>query len=307
MEFSADKILMRVPESWSCSLGQAPEMLWRVNHLVTDGFCGRVLAMSNPACPIKTGADAMAYQRRILEAAESVENLHRQKSFKPVMTIQITEETFPETLEEACEIGIRQAVVYLSGISNSFKSGVMDITKIYPALGAAQGCDMTVAFYDQPLLDPEGLAQDELFLETLSTIRREFPRLKIVLEHARTAADVNWVINASKESQNVAATITAHDLLEPSTCVHDREALRRAAINSFGNFFYGSRRVVSSFSAVLSNLIEFFSKNNSLPQLEHFISRYGAEFYGYPISHQKLLFTRIPASNGCGPRWEVMQ
>ena len=151
----------------------------------------------------------------------------------------------------------------------------------------------------------------------LELIKKQFPKLKIVLEHISTEAAVRSV----ETLKNVAATITVHHLrltlddvvgglISPHNFCkpiakrpHDREVLLMAATSGNPKFFYGgdsaphlkSRKECSQGCAGIFNapvalpmLTQIFDEHDALEFLEDFVSKFGAKFYGLPQNPETI-------------------
>lgn len=155
----------------------------------------------------------------------------------------------------------------------------------------------------------------------LEKIIQDFPKLKIVVEHATTQEMLEFV---KKAPDNVAATLTVHHALLTYQDVFDekekiknsfnyckpvaksgddRQAVVKAMVSGNKKFFFGSdsaphnisqkikeKPAAGIFSApvVLPLLCQIFEKTDKLDMLENFVSKFGAEFYGLPLNQKKI-------------------
>jgi len=152
------------------------------------------------------------------------------------------------------------------------------------------------------------------FLPELAILHADFPKLRIVLEHATTKDAIDMVKSLG---DTVACTITAHHLAITvddwaGQSLHfckpvakfpsDREALREVIRSGHPRFFLGSdsaphpygSKTTSSTShgcaagvytspillPLLAHLLESFG---ALDKLEGFASAHGRNFYGFPV------------------------
>ena len=220
----------------------------------------RAMIMPNTSPnPILTAEDALEYRRDILEACQSWKE---SKTFVPLMTIQITDNTTTKMIREAKASGVVIAgKVYPKGATTNSHNGVSDFQKLRPVFEAMQEVGLVLSIHGQ---EPASfcLSREVDFLPTLEALSRDFPELKIVLEHISTRTAMNRVRELPK---NVAATITAHHLVmtlddvlsfpnkegNPGINPHnycqpilqtpeDREALVWAATDQNPKFFFGS-------------------------------------------------------------------
>jgi dihydroorotase len=165
--------------------------------------------------------------------------------------------------------------------------------------------------------------REQVFVERhLARIVREFPALRIVLEHVTTREAAAFVAAAPA---NVAATITPQHLLWSRNALFagglrphlycmpvlkreaHREALVKAAISGSPKFFLGtdsaphSRQAKESaccgagcYSAPLALPLyaEAFENAGALDRLEGFASHFGADFYGLPRNADTITLVR---------------
>ena len=160
--------------------------------------------------------------------------------------------------------------------------------------------------------------REDKFLPTVKQIAKDFPKLKIVLEHLSTKKAVKLV---KELPDNVAATLTVHHLLVTLDDVvggplmphlfckplakrdSDRDALLRAALSGNPKFFLGSDSAphlkekkecdcgaagVYTAPVLLPMLTQIFADHNKLDMLEPFVSEHGAKFYGLPLNAEKV-------------------
>ncbi len=151
---------------------------------------------------------------------------------------------------------------------------------------------------------------------------RDFPRLKIVLEHITTRQAAEFVAAAPA---NVAATLTVHHLLYNRNAMFQggirphlyclpilkrethRQALVAAAISGNPKFFLGTDSAphalgakesscgcagIYSAHAAIELYAEAFDAAGALDKLEAFASFYGADFYGLPRNTDTITLRR---------------
>ena len=159
-------------------------------------------------------------------------------------------------------------------------------------------------------------------IAVLAPMRRDFPALKVVLEHITTAESVQFVRAAGPA---LAATITAHHLridrqalfdggLRPHAyCLpvakrrHHRTALRQAAISGDPKFFLGTDSAphrkqdkesacgcagIFSAPVALESYALTFDEEGALDRLEAFASEFGPRFYGLPLNEGTITLHR---------------
>jgi dihydroorotase len=285
----------------------------------TAAYCQRAIAMPNLKTPITTTALALAYQKRIAEAIPT------DNTFTPLMTLYFTDKLTPDEIFRAKQSGMIYAIkLYPAGATTNSAFGIKDIVSIYPQLEAMQQVDMPLLIHGEVVDENvDVFDREKVFIEKyLSILVRDFPKLRIVLEHITTAAAVEFI---QQTRDNVAATITAHHLL------YDRNALFKKGINPHyyclpilkrhrdqvallegiksGNprFFLGTDSAPHSQSnkecahgcagiytahAALGLYAEAFELCDALDGLENFASRFGAEFYHLPRNKEQIVLRR---------------
>ena len=269
---------------------------------------GRSIAMPNLKPPVVTVADAAAYRERLLGAA-------RGTAFEPLMTLYLTDNTQPEEIRRARQSGFVHAVKYYpAGATTHSDSGVTDLAKAYPAIAAMEEAGMPLLLHGEVVdVEIDVFDREAVFIERhLTRLIRDFPKLKIVLEHITTRQAAEFVAAAPA---NVAATITVHHLLYNRNAMfkggirphlyclpvlkreRHRQALVAAATSGNPKFFLGTDSAphavgakesacgcagIYSAHAAIELYAEAFEDAGALDRLEAFASFYGADFYGLP-------------------------
>lgn len=315
-----DTLTIRRPDDWHVHLRDG-DLLAAVAPDTARDFA-RALVMPNLTPPVVTGADAAAYRERILAATGD--------GFEPLMTIKVLPETTPEVVAGAKAAGVVAGKLYPQGVTTNSEDGWSEISALYPAFEAMQAHGLVLCLHGETpgvfSLDREA----HFVTETLSQLARDFPELKIVLEHVTTAVGVEAV----ERLDNVAGTLTVHHLLLTLDDViggalnphhfckpvakrpEDREALVRAALGS-AKFFLGTDSAphlreakecaagcagVYTAPVAVALAAEVFDAHGRLEALEAFTSERGAQFYGVPLNAGSLTLTRaaaeVPAAVG---------
>jgi dihydroorotase len=287
---------------------------------------GRAIAMPNLKPPVVNVADAAAYRARLLAAAAGT-------AFEPLMTLYLTDNTTPEEIRHARASGFVHAVKYYpAGATTNSDSGVTELTKAYPAIAAMEEVGMPLLLHGE-VVDPDVdvFDREAVFIERhLVRLLKDFPRLKIVLEHITTRQAAEFVAAAPA---NVAATVTVHHLLYNRNAMFKggirphlyclpvlkreahRQALIAAAISGNPRFFLGTDSAphavgaketacgcagIYSAHAAIELYAEAFEDAGALDRLEAFASFFGADFYGLPRHTDTITLRRegwnVPAS-----------
>jgi dihydroorotase len=208
---------------------------------------GRALVMPNVP-PIEDGraADALRHEIRSVSPRDD---------FTPLMTIKLTHRTTRAVIVDAIHRGVVAAKLYPEGATTGSHDGIRDVGALVPVLEAMQDLGMVLCIHGE---EPSAfvLDRERAYLAAVACIVRNFPGLRVVLEHITTFNSARFVADSSV---NVAATITAHHLqitlddvlgsgLRPHHFCYpvakrpeDRAALVDAAIADVtGRFFFGS-------------------------------------------------------------------
>ncbi|UZE94890.1 dihydroorotase [Alkalimarinus alittae] len=272
-------------------------------------YFGRAIIMPNLVPPVTTMEDAIAYKARISKATPSG------SSFKPLMTLYLTDNTSPKDIQNAVDSGVVVACkLYPAGATTNSDSGVTNIGKIKPTLEKMAEVGLPLLIHGEVTTDDIDIFdREKVFVEsTLEPLVESIPTLKIVVEHITTKQAVEFVMNAP---ERVAATITPHHLLYNRNhmlvggirphfyCLpilkrnEHQQALQQAAISGNPKFFLGTDSAphaqdkketacgcagcYSAFAAI-ELYAEAFEALGALDKLEGFASHFGPGFYGLP-------------------------
>jgi dihydroorotase len=279
----------------------------------------RALVMPNLKPPVTTAAQAKAYFDRIKAA------LRPGQSFTPLMALYLTDNTAPEEIARVKASGFVHALKYYpAGATTNSDSGVTDLAKIYPVLEAMQRQGVILCVHGEVThSDVDVFDREAKFVDgSLQQIVRDFPALKLVVEHITTSEATDFVRAAGA---NVAATITPQHLLYNRNAIFTggirphfyclpilkreshRQSLIAAATSGSPKFFLGTDSAphakgtkenacgcAGCFTAhaAMELYAEAFEEANALDKLDDFASRYGAEFYGLPRNTEKITLTK---------------
>ncbi len=324
-----DPLTLVRPDDWHLHLRDGEAM--RSVLAATARVFGRAIVMPNLRPPVATVAIAGAYRERIL-AARPLES-----RFEPLMTLYLTDNTSAGEVAHAKASGFVHAIKYYpAGATTNADSGVTSLDRAYPALAAMEREGVVLAVHGEVTdADIDVFDRERVFIDRhLSRIVRDFPALRIVLEHATTAEAVDFVLTAPS---TVAATITPQHLLYSRNAMlvggvrphlyclpvlkreTHREALVRAATSGNPKFFLGTDSAPHaratkehacgcagcySAPAALELYAEAFEDAGALDRLEAFASLHGADFYGLPRNRDTVTLVRnawqVPAEFAFG-------
>jgi dihydroorotase len=319
-ENPVDTLTITRPDDWHVHLRDDAALQLTVKDM--SRYFGRAIIMPNLTPPVVNTTQAAAYRDRILAAkAESSAD----KAFEPLMVLYLTDRTTAADIEEASKSGfVYAAKLYPAGATTNSDSGVTALENIYPALDAMQKTGMLLLVHGEVTTDDIDIFdREKVFIDRhLSKLVRDFPELKVVLEHITTADAASFVRDCDDK---VAATITAHHLLYNRNhmlvggirphyyCLPilkrmtHQQALIEAATSGSPKFFLGTDSAphaqgrketdcgcagcYTAFAAI-ELYAEAFDQAGALDKLEGFASHYGPDFYGLPRNNDSITLSR---------------
>jgi dihydroorotase len=275
--------------------------------------------MPNLKPPVTTVAQAAAYRERILNAVPPG------PTFTPLMTLYLTDNLPADEIDRAKDSGCVHAVkLYPAGATTNSDAGVTDLKKCAATLARMERRGLPLLVHGE-VTDPavDIFDREAAFIDTvLAPLLKDFPALKIVLEHITTRDGAEFV---KASGANVAATITAHHLLLNRNAIFagglrphhyclpvlkreaHRQALVAAATSGNPKFFLGTDSAPHAKSAKetacgcagcytahagIELYAEAFEAAGALDRLEGFASHFGADFYGLPRNTETVTLVR---------------
>jgi dihydroorotase len=314
-----ERVTIRRPDDWHLHVRDGA-MLKAVLPITAKHF-GRAILMPNLTPPVRTTADAVAYRERVRAA------LPEGSRFQPLMTCYLTDETDPDDVERGFREGVFTAVkLYPAHATTNSAAGVTDYAHVRPVLARMERIGMLLLIHGEEVSrEVDVFDREAVFIERrLAPMSRDFPGLKIVLEHLSSKDGVDFVRAAAPQ---VAGTITAHHLelnrtdwlgwgFRPNLCCmpvikreSDRQALRKAAVSGEACYFLGTDSaphaaarklapVVAAgvFSAPLAieTYARVFDEEGALDKLEAFASLNGPAHYGLPPNEDTITLEKSP-------------
>jgi dihydroorotase len=313
------QITLTRPDDWHVHLRDGAALAGVVRH--TAARFARAIVMPNLKPPIVTTEQARTYRERIVAA------LPRDRSFEPLMTLYLTDNTPSAEIRRAKRSGFIHAIKYYpAGATTHSEYGVTDLRTVYPVLGAMEEHRIPLLVHGE-VIDPEVDIFDRecVFIDrVLTPLLRQFTGLKIVFEHITTRDAVDFVVTGPR---HLAATLTAHHLLLNRNALfeggirphhyclpvlkreRDREALLQAATSGDPKFFLGTDSAphpveaketacgcagIYTAHAAIELYAEAFEQKGKLDKLEGFASFHGAAFYDLPRNTATLSLRRDP-------------
>jgi dihydroorotase len=311
-----DSLTLTRPDDWHLHLRDGDALRTLVPH--TAAQFARAIVMPNLRPPVTTTAQALAYRDRILAAVP------QGVAFEPLMTLYLTDQLSPDEIVRARAAGVVAAKLYPAGATTNSDSGVTALSKIYPTLEAMQRCGMLLLVHGE-VTDPaiDLFDREAAFIDQqLIPLRRDFPELKIVMEHITTREAAQYV---GQSDAYTAATITAQHLLFNRNAIFiggirphyyclpvlkretHRLALVEAATSGSAKFFLGTDSAPHAAHlkehatgcagcytahAAMEMYAEAFDSVGALDKLEGFASFYGADFYNLPRNTGSITLKR---------------
>lgn len=290
--------------------------------------------MPNLLPPVTNLASLINYRERILKV------LPKDISFNPMMTFYLNEQLSPDDLFAAQQYPfITGAKLYPAGATTNSAAGVVSLRSVYPLLEVMQDCNLVLQIHGEVTAGDIFEREEAFISDYLQPLIKDFPRLRIVLEHISTKAAVDFVTNSP---DTVAATITPHHLyynrnhllaggIRPHYyCLpilkheRDQHALQLAATSGNPKFFAGTDSAphsqgskenscgcagVYSSPFAIAFYASIFEQLQQLARLNGFLSQYGAQFYQVPVNSGQLVLVKkqqsIPAVLPFGNEWVV--
>ncbi len=311
------QITIRRPDDWHVHLRDG-EMLEAVVGYTARQFA-RAIVMPNLTPPVVTVAAAEAYRDRIVKA------LPTGADFTPLMVCYLTDDADPEEIERGYAQGVFAACkIYPAHATTNSAHGVTDIHKLTGVLETMQRIGMPLLIHGEVTdRDVDIFDREAVFIErVLAPLVRDYPALKIVLEHITTAEAVDFVAGSGPL---IAATITPQHMIINRNAIFDggirphayclpvakreqhRLAVRKAGVSGSPKFFLGTDSAphmigrkeaacgcAGIFNApyALESYAQVFDEEGVLDRLEGFASEHGPNFYGLPLNEGTVTLTR---------------
>jgi dihydroorotase len=314
-----ERITIRRPDDWHLHVRDGA-MMAAVLPITARHF-GRAILMPNLTPPVRTAAEAVAYRERVRAALP-----HRSR-FQPLMTCYLTDETDPDDVERGFREGVFTAVkLYPAHATTNSAAGVTDYANVRRVFARMERIGMRLLIHGEEVSrEVDVFDREAVFIDRrLGPMIREFPGLKIVLEHLSSKVGVDFVRSVAPQ---VAGTITVHHLelnrtdwlgwgFRPNLCCmpvikreSDRQAIRKAATSGEACFFLGTdsaphaaaRKLavvgaagVFSAPAAIELYAKVFEEEDALDRLEAFASLNGPAHYGLPPNEDTITLEKSP-------------
>jgi len=283
--------------------------------------CAHVLFMPNTESPILTPKDVEDYRQELRRNCRGA---------IPLMTFKLLPSTSPNEISDLAAVGTVAGKFYPCGVTTNSSDGfsadfIKEPTNQFLAVLSEMEKHSMVLCLHGEVPDVMCLAAEKEFLSFVEFLVKTFPKLRIVLEHITTKDAVELIENYSKQTSNLAATITLHHLFLTFSDVvgdklyphnfckpiakmpEDRDALISAVLGGNPQFMFGSDSAphdrrnkecyaccagVFSAPVMLEMLVEFFDQHDSMEKYEDFCHKHAMEFYGLKKITNKVRLVR---------------
>ncbi|CAD7957510.1 unnamed protein product [Amoebophrya sp. A25] len=296
-----EELTLPLADDWHMHLRQG-DMARVVVPLVRRAGVQRGIVMPNTIPAVTTTAMALDYRAELCELDDLVD-------YK--MLLYLSPDLTPDDLQKGKDSGLVTGVKsYPRGVTTNSDAGVESYEQYYPQFRKMEELGLVLHLHGEVpgecVMEAEGK-----FIGELEKLARDFPGLKIVMEHVSTKAAVEAVLRLGP---NVAASVTAHHLDitidQVVGCCHyfckpvpklpsDRNALRQVVFSGHPKFFFGSDSAphprskkeggvaaagVYTGAAVIQYLAHIFGEARQLHRLPDFVGTFGATFLGHPLN-----------------------
>ena len=274
-------------------------MLENVAPLTAYSFSGAII-MPNLVPPVSTLQDVKAYKQRVMAAVPN-------DYFEPYMTLFY--KNYDKAFLENVADEIAAIKLYPAGITTNSEGGVssFDIKEMRPTLEAMSELEIPLCVHGET--DGFVMDREAEFMSIYELLAKNFPNLKIIMEHITTKAAVEML----DKFDNLYATITVHHLLLTLDDViggmmmphnfckpiakrpEDLDALLSIALEAHPKVMFGSDSAphpqhkkesggcaagVFTAPIALQLLCEIFEQYDKLDNLQAFVSDNAQNIYG---------------------------
>ena len=309
-------LLITSPDDWHTHFRDDEALQHTV--LDTASNFARALAMPNLTTPVTTLALLQAYRQRILKVCDPT-------VFEPYFTFYLNQSVDLDELYQTKQYPfILGGKLYPAGATTNSAQGVTSIQALYPTFEVMQDVGLVLQIHGETTSGDIFDREVAFIQHHLRKLIKNFPRLRVVLEHISTKTAVEFILEAP---QHVAATITPHHLLFNRNhflvggvhphyyCLpllkreQDQIALQQAATSGNPRFFAGTDSAphaksqkesacgcagIYSAPYALAMYAQIFDDQHHLDRLEAFTSRFGADFYQLPYNQTQIELIKQP-------------
>ena len=243
------------------------------------------------------------------------------------MTLYLTDDTDPDDVERGFRDGVFTGVkLYPAHATTNSAFGVTDYSKVMRVLDRMEKIDMPFLMHGETVApDVDIFDREKAFIDrTLSKWTKQFPGLRMILEHLSSKDGVDFVKSAAPQ---VGGTITPYHMiltrtdwlgagLKPYMYVmpvikteRDRLALRKAATSGEACYFLGTHSAPHPYSkkvavngipgmfnapVAIETYAQIFEEEGALDKLEAFASLNGPKHYHLPPNDETITLEKTP-------------
>lgn len=284
-----------------------------VTPTIEQGGIETVYIMPNLQPPVTTKEQVIKYKKTLTQLSPNTQFL---------MSLYLCKDLTPELVEDCAKLNLIHGIkCYPAGVTTNSTAGVdpNDFSLFYPIFKVMEQNNLVLNLHGEKPSTKDSnitvLNAEEKFLPALEKLHKDFPNLKIVLEHCTTAKAIETIEKINKgitdpKDVKVAASITVHHLFitvddwagnpinfcKPvAKLPTDKSALIEAAISGKPYFIFGSDSAphpvenkskfigvsagIFTQSHALQLLAEIFDVHNALNNLNKFVSLNPTAFY----------------------------
>ena len=301
------------PDDWHVHLreGKMMEAVLRSSSRINH----RCIVMPNLETPITSTEQALKYKKEIY-------SINKNNNFVPLIPCYLTKDLnlndFKNALQKNVYVG---AKLYPSNVTTNSSFGIKKIEDIFPALEILDDLHKPLLVHGEKIREDIDIFDREKYFidEDLSLIIKNFPNVKIILEHVSSKYGADFI----NDNNNMAGTITPQHMLLTKKDVFlddkinphhfcmpvvkdeiDLISLRNYACSGNNKFFLGtdsaphhitfkksdmsSKAGIFSAPCSIEVYANIFDEENSLNQFENFSSINGPNFYDLPINSTNI-------------------
>lgn len=303
------------PDDWHLHIREG-EIMKKVLPFTYNNF-GRALIMPNLRSPIFTKKDAIKYKKKILSCVPP------KLFFKPLLTLYLSDKLDFTDIKSAFDNKIIHAIKYYpKGATTNSNKGIDNLQKVLPIIEKMCMHNIPLCIHGEANeKNIDIFDREKKFIDNqLQIITKEYPELTVTLEHITTLEAVSFINESNK---NVKASITLHHLLINRNDIFldgirphyfclpiakrevHRKKLLEVALSGNENFFLGTDSAphlntnkindcgcagIFTSPVTIECLIQLFEENDSLENLEKFVSINGAKHYNLGLNKETLTF-----------------
>lgn len=288
-------------------------MLENIAPLSAYSFSG-ALVMPNLVPPVTSLEEIKAYKERIMAAVPN-------DYFEPYMTLFY--KNYDKAFLESVAGYITAIKLYPAGITTNSEGGVssFNVEEMRPTLEMMSLLGIPLCVHGET--DGFVMDREAEFMSIYELLAKNFPKLKIIMEHITTKAAVDML----DKYENLYATITVHHLiitlddvaggmLKPHLYCkpiakrpEDREALLKVALEAHPKVMFGSDSAphpqhkkescgcaagVFTAPIALQLLCDVFEKHGKLDNLQAFVSDNAQNIYGICAEFKEVVLEKRP-------------